>query len=109
MGIEGRSPPVLAHHRFMSIWGVVWETKGKVLCPLGLFLTIDPGWTEGQQARNRCISADIAAEMESWDQDPGRCGDRKGVGESREWRWSSGSPGQRDGPKNVHPESVGSV
>lgn len=27
----------------------------KSLCPLGLFLTIDPGWTEGQQARDRCV------------------------------------------------------
>lgn len=70
-----------------------WETEGKALCPLSLFLTIDPGWTEGQWARDQCIRADIAAEMESWGQDWEDAGNRRGLlgaqGRVREPRKSS--------------------
>lgn len=77
MGLERCSPLVLAHNRFMSFWGVGWDTEGNAFFPLGLFLTIDPGWTEGQWAGDQCISTDIDGEL---GQDLGRCRDRKGAG-----------------------------
>lgn len=72
--------------------------EGKILCPLRLFLTIDPGWTEGQWARDRCIRVDIAAETESWGQDWEDAETEMGE-EMQKVGWSFGSPGKRDEPE----------
>ena len=71
---------MLAHNRFMSFWGVGWDTEGNAFFPLGLFLTIDPGWTEGQWAGDQCISTDIDAEMESWARTWGDAETERGLG-----------------------------
>lgn len=98
-GHGGTFTEALAQERLMSIWEVGWKAEKEALYPLKLFLIIDPGWTEGQQARDRCIRVDIASERErhaewlvAW-QEPGR-----GVcARTRVVFW------ERDGPKNVHP------
>lgn len=56
--------------------------RGNASCPLRLFLSIDPGWTEGQQASNRCTGADIAAEVEGWGRDPAEAETERGLGEA---------------------------
>lgn len=101
VGLEGCSPLVLAHNRFMSFWGVGWDTEGNVFFPLGLFLTIDPGWTEGQWAGDQCISTDIDAEMESWARTWGDAETERGLGEQQRVGEVFWVPRAEGGPKNV--------
>lgn len=91
---------MLAHNRFMSFWGVGWDTEGNAFFPLGLFLTIDPGWTEGQWAGDQCISTDMMLRWKlGWDL--GRCRDRKGLGASEESGEVFWVPRAEEEPKNV--------